>query len=157
MTSETKTRVEVKNVKTLNTPDGYAYNCSLYMDGEKVAEVHEEGHGGAPMIRFSSRTVEQTFYEYAKTLPPEPCDFGDGVDREPLPMDGEFLIGLLVEQYLEDKRLRRLCRKKTLVRMTTDPPGTMTVFSRPYSPEYAARLRAKYGVAIIEIVNETIT
>jgi len=43
----------VKNCKTLATHDGYAYTCTLYVDGKRVAYVEQSGQGGCNMYSLA--------------------------------------------------------------------------------------------------------
>ncbi|KKN22182.1 hypothetical protein LCGC14_0917970 [marine sediment metagenome] len=38
-------KVEIKNYRTFQAHDGYGYECSLYIDGERTAVITDDGYG----------------------------------------------------------------------------------------------------------------
>ncbi|UQN10149.1 hypothetical protein [Deinococcus sp. QL22] len=58
----------LKNVKTLDTSDGYAFTATLHKDGKKVANVENSGHGGPTMVWWSTRAHEDVFGAWVATL-----------------------------------------------------------------------------------------
>lgn len=54
-----------------------AYAATLYLDGKKVAEMQNDGHGGCDMVHFIDRATEKKVEDYFKSLPKHVCDFTD--------------------------------------------------------------------------------
>lgn len=51
----------IKNLKHHEklSEETYCFTCSLYLDGKKVAEVSNRGHGGCDEVRFISASAEE--------------------------------------------------------------------------------------------------
>jgi len=150
----TALRLELRNLKIWNGMEGGAFQYTLYVDGKRAAEVTEEGVGGELEVRpFSSGIRHGKDYDaliekldaYAKTLPPD-------ADGDPQTWDG--LLYRLVDDYENDRRLRRKCRTCTLFRTTDCGPDEFYAVKVPYTPALAERLRAKHGAKLTEIINE---
>jgi hypothetical protein len=59
----------IKHSKSLSeeTP---AYTAALFLDGRKVAEISNHGHGGADMVRWTAPAAEARIRDHFASLPP---------------------------------------------------------------------------------------
>ncbi len=134
---------ELRNVKTFMGNEGHGFNAALCRDGNKVADVHDMADGGCYSYYFKEEAERKMFFEHARknasTDAIEPWD---------------MLVAGMVDAYLLDKKLRRLCRKEVLFRLEGNKEGLFHTLSRQYSPELGDALRRRYGTALVEIVNE---
>jgi len=141
--------IELKNIKyaAFASQETNCFSASIYIDGHKRGTVENSGHGGCDNITPWQLGVE--IEEYAKTLPSEEFE------GHTLPQSAEGLIGALLNKWLEEKDLKRLCRKSVLFRKrgATYVEGQYDALKRPYSLGAARYLRSKYGPTV-EIVNE---
>lgn len=83
-------KFEVKNVKTFDTSDGYAFSLTVYGDGKKLGVARNGGYGGPN--EYEPRSLEKLLNDHAKTLPPitifkEPMDHNDETFVEELMME----------------------------------------------------------------------
>ena len=92
-----------------------AFNSDIYIDGVRSISASNEGHGGGNELHDIVKGACDRLQKYARSLPPVPCDFGDG---EPLKMDLDLFVGQLVEakinEQLDKKELTKL--KKSLTK-----------------------------------------
>jgi hypothetical protein len=160
----------VKKVKTFRGSDFDGYNAELYRGKMKVADILDEGNGGEVMIDWDDRTAskvritakghdgkpreydgtpeQKILIDFIATLPPEIYD------EYTLDVSDDMFVGALVDAFEEDKKLRRMCKKKTVVKTTDCKDCEFVVISRPYDPKYKDLIMKKYGTTFIEIVNE---
>lgn len=113
----------VKNVKTLNTYDGYAYTATLYKDGKKVGTLEQGGHGGSTDVQMDGSTWadrEPMLAEFAAWTR-ENCadswikDFVGGTSA-----DSELGADMLVERFLLNRDLARASKTKIVFRLPED-------------------------------------
>ena len=124
-------KIELKNIK--HSPslseETEAFTASLYIDGKKVGNCTNRGHGGCTDIdaiyhdgnkdeQITNREIIKKANEYCKTLPPITNEFGGN----PLSMDLEFYVDLELSKHLKQKdiakclkKLDRECIKKIVV------------------------------------------
>ena len=139
----------VKAVKSFQGREGYGYECSLYRDGKKVGRVVDTANGG--MVDFYLNDGEEEILDaYCKTLPKWKSQF-DGKMND---TDADMFIGRLVDEYENEKRFKRICRTKTVVKMTTDEDGSYSTFKCKFTPEIKQKIIERYGDKIVEFVNE---
>lgn len=153
-------KYEVRKYHELKTREGYAYTFTLYVDGKPACTVENKGDGGATWIDWQvsgatrmwstvgSRLAPQVLAHVA-TLPPltDPkCP--------PLAMDLELWLGQVAEEFVHERKLKRLCRTNTVFRYADDEPGAWKVLRRPFSPAVAKEIRSKATPVVVEIFNE---
>lgn len=146
----------VKGVKSFRGMDTDGYNCTLYRDGKKVAFVIEEGSGGEPMFDFVSRDAEAELQAFVKTLPKVKTTIPISKDEtEPFEYDEDMatFVGSLVDNYLEEQRLRKRCKNHLVIRLND---GELYEYKFPYDPIKARpALEKHFGAKLVEILNET--
>ncbi|MAG28110.1 hypothetical protein CMI47_21500 [Candidatus Pacearchaeota archaeon] len=159
----------VKNIKTIMGTDGLAYNATLYRDKKRVATLMNSGSGGETSIHwldhkkprvevknkvkdkvytFNGTPEEKLLYDYVNTLPNEPCEYF----KEGLEVSVDYFVGDLVEETDENNRFKRMCKKKTLVRMK-EGDRNLSVFNIPYDPNSKKMILKEYPDAF-EFINE---
>lgn len=81
---------------------------------------------------------------------------------------GDKLVRILNTEFVDSReaeaarlkkqaaRLKRQCQTKTLFRLKGDKPDAHWIVKAPYTPALAARIRAKHGDNLVEIINETL-
>lgn len=104
-------KIELKNIKTcaFASQETNAFEAKLYVDGKCVGIASNEGHGGPNWVQAINRQKVQEAEEYAKSLPPHKFN---GTD---LPMNLDFLLGLMVEEHLGRKDLERMLKRRIVV------------------------------------------
>ena len=150
---------ELRKVKVYDgmSRETTAFNAELWIDGEMAAHVENDGGGGSHMVRYVDRNHGKSAYETAfnawtEAMPPTPADDDFG----PLEMDAELWISEEVERIAWEQQLKRRCSRNTLIRIEGDGTDEYRSFTPAlkYTPEVGARLRAKHGANLIEIINE---
>ena len=150
---------ELRKVKVYDglSRETTAFNAELWIDGKLAAHVENNGGGGSHMIRYVDRNHGKSAYETAfnawtEAMPPTPADDDFG----PLEMDAELWISEEVERIAWEQQLKRRCSRNTLIRIEGDGTDEYRSFTPAlkYTPEVGARLRAKHGANLIEIINE---
>jgi hypothetical protein len=143
-------KTELRKVKIAESlsRDSTAFTADLIVDDEHIAYLRDDGRGGAIFIDHAEgcRDKVQAFEEWCETLPPRES-------YEDLPMSAELFIGDLLEEWEENKFLKRLCRTKTVIRLEGDRAGEYTTFKKAYDAEFAKYLRST-ETGLVEIYNE---
>lgn len=151
--------IELKNCKVYLaiSQESLCFDASLYIDGEKVGTVRNDGNGGMNFISGYGRgeTLKQNLLkikeaeEYAHSLPPQKFK-----DME-IPMSLDLLLTNLAQDISETKDFRNKCKTKTLF-LLNDEEGTgfYNMIPVPYSPEIKEHLEKIYGDNLKEIINE---
>jgi hypothetical protein len=131
-----------------------AFSAQLWVDGEYIADVSNEGHGGNNRImhRFdgkglNTRDKVQAFEAWCEAQPPHVSEYGS------LDMDADYYITLMLEDYEEQQQIKRWCKTKTVIRLEGDKPGEFHTYKVAYDPEFAQRLRDTEPT-LLEILNE---
>jgi len=141
---------EVKSVKTFMGTEGYGYNCNLYRDGKKVAEVIDSADGGAVTFYWEAEGEAEAFSQYARTLPPiDMSKFG----MADVPQDIETAIGALVDEYENTKRLKTLCAKNWVYKFKNHKADEIVCFKKNH-PEIRKVIETKYEDQIVECIND---
>lgn len=133
--------VTIKNSKSVGVYSGVAWSCDLYLDGVKAAHVSNRGDGGMTRFDWYKNELQTPFQQYVKTTSHE---------------DEESLVCHLCDKLDEQKRLKRLCKNKTVVKMKKNKDGEYSIWNTPFSPQVKDKLKQVHGDQIIEFVNETI-
>jgi len=145
----------IKNLKSCQGMDGICYSCTIYRNGRKIAQYHDDGNGGMGMIRFEERNGEdeQAIKDHVESLPPFPSMIPN---YPPLPHNIDTFISALADDFESTRKFKRICKTKTLVRMRGDQEGTYRTIPEPFTPDVAERIRRVAGNSLEEILNETI-
>lgn len=96
----------------------HAYSADLIVDGKKVAEVSNHGHGGCDHVRWNDKahvTEEQVEAFVAATYPA--LFISDG---KPFPASLESVCANLVNDYLSVKDFTRMLKTKVVAISGTD-------------------------------------
>lgn len=104
--SNTYARVELRNVKysAFASEETHCFEATVYVDGKKAGTAHNEGHGGP--TSFHPHSLQQTLDAYGKTFP---ADTSHGITID---IDGEIIVGELVNDWLLAKDLKRTLARK---------------------------------------------
>ena len=112
--------------------------ADIWIDGKKVGEAKNDGHGGCNM--YSSRSVEQRLNELARTLPPVTVGLNDPQDPSrtfTYQPDADHVVGELVTRHIAKTDLKRLMKNRIIFTKT----GERGIFqSNQRTPEQIARI-----------------
>ncbi len=117
--------IEVKNIKSFEASDGYAYYCAGYVNGKRAFLVENHGDGGETIFTALDPDLYQLAMTYAESLPDVECE---GFENK-IPSDLDLLVCQLIDRREEDKKLRRICKTKTLFRLPGDEAGKWRVYN----------------------------
>ncbi len=148
-------KLTVKNVKTMRGHDGMpgaAWECDIYIDGVKAGWALDDSWGGLVRIEFNSPSFEKQFNDYVKTLPSTEM-YGQTIEP-----NGDMVIADLVDEFENEKRLRKMVKKGTYFRCKGDKEGvyrTVKVGRKiaPFTPQIKAWIVRTYP-NLEEILNE---
>lgn len=155
----------IRKLKTWTGRDGYGYAGELLRDGKLIGEFLQSGNGGHTHLIFQQKTdgktnrdkvEEELFNDFLATLPEEtwPEDWTTTDTGTTYKVDADGFIAGLVDDHESDKKLRRLCAKKTVYRLKSDTPEELWTIPHPFDLEMKAGLQAKHGDQLAEIINE---
>ena len=103
-------KIELKRIQyyARQSEETLAFNADLYIDGKKVGEASNRGHGDP--INYGSYSEEgqksiQEAEQYCKTLPKE--TFTDGDKTYSYDMSLESYIGTLIDEFVNQKELQK--------------------------------------------------
>lgn len=137
--------IQIKHMKIFIGREGYGFNASLYVDGKKVAFIMDDANGGPFHYDVFDKVVFAELESYVKTLPPIVSEWGE------LEMDMDLFINEAVQKVEEEKKLKNLCRTKTV--FSYDNGLTKYTAKVKFSPFVKESLETKYGKDVI-IYNE---
>lgn len=151
----------LKGLKKWNTPDGGGYTFTLTHHGKPVANVLNEGTGGATRVEWLglrwdgsampgsdakkaalTRQAATVFDAILKSLPP----------FESYGMTLKVDAGILLEELVNYVDLQKLCKSKTAFRLPEDTNGTYRVLKAPFDPNVRAYILSQWPFA--SILNE---
>ena len=115
-----------------------AFNADVYIDGVRSATASNDGHGGSNMLHDIVKGTRKRLDEHCKTLPPVPCSFGDG---QPLAVDLDFFISLLVEAMIKDQE-----QKKQLAKLRRDLTKEIMCTYKDKTGVFAIKLKKPHAV-----------
>ena len=165
MKMKTQTIYAVKNVRSFQGREGLGFTCSLYRDGKRIGTVTDAANGG--MIDFYLHDGEKekldkfckdNFEPEIHKIPTEPPiwdqKYTGETENVPIAIDVDMFVSHLVDEFENQKKIKRLCKKNTLYHLITDKAGSYWSLQHPYTPIIKRYLQDEYGDKLVEIVNE---
>jgi hypothetical protein len=113
----------------------------------------DEGNGGSLRSAWFSRATHLAVLAHVDALPIVPSVTDDEKALWPNGRKQDFdgFVEVLINELAHDRRLRRLCKTKTVFRLPTDKPDVFHTLNVPYPegrrhiPANAEVLNEKYG------------
>lgn len=146
-------KYEVRNVKSFRGMEGYGFNADLHRDGVRIALVIDGGDGGCMIYEMAdgSRHAHghpemMLLEEHCRQLPP----YVSALCPEGMPVSVDMFMGLLVDEYHIDKRLRTILRNEWLV---TDGDKILS-WKKKRTPEMVFRHTLKNRLPQAKVVND---
>jgi hypothetical protein len=106
----------IKNFKTWNTYDGGGYQFTLYYDGKKFAQVHNDGNGGWVNVDCFEKENQIRFDTFIDNLP----KWKSSIDGSDMNMTSDIFMDELVNEFEMAKKLAKAKKKGTTFRLLTD-------------------------------------
>lgn len=152
----------IKGFKSINGMEGLAYNFNLCRNGKKVASVHDDGNGGPLRVYWNDITDPKEVFETSKgeqwrMTPEQHLLFKQLSEDEPIEspyIHEETFIAKLVDQYLNEKHEKQLCKKGTLVRLKGDKGNEWRLFKCKFTSMVKQELVKEFGDKIEVVLNE---
>lgn len=154
-----KAGLQLKNLKSFPTRDGEAWSCAVYLNGKKLGAVDDAGHGGCVDIDLSPPD-QKALVEALKSAGYAPnLEFNGTVLDGPKNDYGflEWALADLSAAATTLKSFKRKAKKSLLLVLKGAEEGEYQQYHAPYTPEFAAKVRATLGDKIDFIINEEIT
>lgn len=152
-------KIELRKLTTNQklSEETLCFSATLYIDGVKTADYANRGHGGGDEVHVFNKEKHAAFVAHCKSLPPIPSCVKGGDDLE---MDEELFIAELIEKMQQSKRLKRVCKGKTLVRVDGDKQDSWRIFAEEFTPAVREKITHAFGVKFpgkaIEFLNDHI-
>ena len=154
-------KIEVKNVKFVEafSEETYCFTASIRVDGKKVGEASNRGHGGETDLIYNDgyphkSETHKAIKEYCETLPPMESEyFSEGLEYDPY-----ILIDELVGKEYQSQQDKKLCRGQTAYRIPNyeyESEYEYHTIEGEYTPQIKATLINTYGKGVY-ILNEHI-
>jgi hypothetical protein len=152
-------RLTLKGIKTFKGMDGVGLNVDIYFDGKKVAFGLDEGCGGGMYFQWlvPAKQDEVDTFITSLNIPADVVKY-DGVPDFEMEYDLEQIVNTMVDGIETEKKFRKICKTKTLLRLTD---GNFLTYNIAFSPRVKELLAAKgseilkkHGAAIAAFVNE---
>lgn len=109
-------KIELRNIKVCEfaSEETTCFEATIYVDGQKRGDAHNDGKGGCTFINPPSLVDEMN--AYAKTLPEKAYSFdmGEGHPKT-YKQDAEGIVDDLVTEFLIKKDLKRDMRNNVLI------------------------------------------
>ena len=152
---------EIKNFKKFKGHEGEpCAQGTLHCAGKKIADWSDDANGGPLRLDFINETAEAAFLVYAKVYLSTRKDYS-GKLHDVVGSPGWSLIESAVSDMSLDHESNasalRLAKTGVCFKVR-EASGEVEVYSIkvPYTAKLVAEIRAKYGSALEEIVNETL-
>jgi hypothetical protein len=149
-------KVELRKVKIAKflSEETTAFNADLWVDGEQIGTVSNNGQGGSNNIHhlyndngLNTRNKVQAFEKWCEEQPDYDSPYGS------LGMSADFYISLMVQDYEEAQQLKRWCKTKTVIRLKGAPEGEYQTYKKAYDADFAKVVRIN-NPDLAEIINE---
>jgi hypothetical protein len=142
--------ITVKNVQIQEklSEETLCFSATIYFKGRRVGEATNRGCGGCNNYHWFDRAASKV----------APAEIEAWAEDQDLEFDFEKLdqiIGKLVHDFDDARRMRRLSKNKTVFRLAGDDDGTYRSLSIPYSDRAQKYLDTEFGDKVIEIVGVT--
>ena len=146
---------EAKNIKTFMGMDVPGFNCTLYRDGKRIAEVIEDGSGGEAYFRWLIDGEEVKLKELVDSFPEEPFDY-PGHEGETIKYTYDVYVEIMVNASIDERWWRRKCTGAFLFRLEGDTAEQYREIKAPPSDHERIRgiLKDKYGDKLVEVIND---
>lgn len=128
---------KVNGLKTWDTSDGGGYQGNLMYKGKKVAYFHQGGFGGEIEVRYESRESEKIVAEYCNSRGKVKSEYNEDLEFD---FDDQWLVPEVVDRAELLSRIKRNCKKKTLIVMPDHKVGEWLEWRAPFSPEVKANI-----------------
>lgn len=148
-----KTEWYVKNVKVFDGMEGHGFKCSLYRGDKKVAEAIDDASGSPVDFRWlGAKENAEAFVAHCRSLPKWGAAFGDKGDI--FDTTPEIAISDMVNEFMDDRRLRRHCHSKILFKVPGDGtlPGNWRTIKGTFTVAAVASMKRRFGENV-EILN----
>ena len=133
--------IQLKNIKVMEqlSEETRCYTASVYLDGKRIGQVSNRGHGGCDEYDFHRDLAARMDEFLKKTVRPESyVHAGATIEIE---YDFEQFCSSIVSKYLRAKDFRKACRANFLVLATPDGEkrGVYQFRKRPADKELIKR------------------
>lgn len=133
--------IDLKNIRTHEdmSEETLCFSATLYLDGERLAEVKNEGMGGSNMyypVKGKTHDDVQKAHDRAKFIEEE---FGDL----------DICLSAIISHEEERRWLKRNSKNKTLFRLPDTPADSWRTVTRPYSDKVRDAILKKYPEATV--------
>ncbi|NIT54854.1 MAG: hypothetical protein GWN00_01000 [Aliifodinibius sp.] len=142
----TKESFQVKNVKATAIEGELAYTASFYVNGKRVCAISDAGYGAGCDYKVLHKALFSQVEDYINSVGEVTTEHGT------LPYTFEWMIGQLINEFQENKKLKVWCKTKTVMQLPGDPAGQYRTVDYPFTPAVKQFLNGKYPDAII--INE---
>lgn len=108
-------KIELKNIRHIESmsEETNCYSATVYVDGAKVGEVSNNGHGGCDNQRIDNAMLDRLNGWCRENLPPH--DFSK-FGMAPMPRDFESYCGTLVNEWLIKRDFKKDLSRNVLLR-----------------------------------------
>ena len=149
--------ISLKNVRTYEglSEETVAFAASVYVDGKKVGDAKNNGQGGPNDVDVFSMDGRWD-RDLRKKMESEARKHTWTYENQTHQYDLDSYIGKLVDDFQEQRYLKRLCRTQTLLRIPnqTYKAGEYTAIKLKYNQRVKARAIYTWGNRV-EILNES--
>lgn len=155
-----KAQYTLKGVKTFRGMDGLGLNATLCRDGKPVAFILDEGRGGE--VDFDWKDAKQgnsAEEELFKAFIEEerakiPADKKDEFGPVRQAFGAEYWVNSLVDEIENTKRMKRICKSKTLFQVDAEIGGPEFRTIKGVGPKIRDFIASKYAGKKVRILND---
>ena len=152
-------KIEIKNVKHNKqlSEETYCFSATLYVNGKRVGQCSNHGHGGQTFVSFNSKELRGEVNSYFDNLPKEKHE-GLKFEFQPsLPCHIDELVG----KFLVEKDNKKNTKTGIMYRLNTTPVHTYQIYGYKRGVDVTPQMRSelvkeikdKYGKDIVEIID----
>jgi len=139
--------ITLKSLKVCewNSEETTCFTATMYVDGQRVCKVSNEGHGGPNMyMPVYNESLLKKAQDFVGAIPCKGYSFNHDLDT---------WLGDVMEKMEEEKQLKRWCRTKIVARTKDGKKGSYLVWKGQFTPQ-AKEILLKKNPDIVEFVNE---
>ena len=111
-----KENFSIKVLKTWSTYDGGGYQFTLYYDGKKFANVHNDGNGGWVEVNCEKEEDQKRFDSFIDALP----KWKSSIDGSDMDTTADIFMDELVNEFEFAKKLAKAKKKGVTFRLLSD-------------------------------------
>jgi hypothetical protein len=147
----TPLKFEIKSYHSCKGMEDMAYDCVLWINGQKACDVQYGGDGGETSFRWHSQELQHAWDAHVAGLPQWEMS-GKKFDHS-----DETAFGEIMNRFEEQRLVKRWCKTQVVFRLKEDKPGEWRTVKGKLTPAIKDWIDKNYGDRLDRIANEEVS